>query len=601
MFLAAKRSSTDKFLGFLRAWNSSLLLAPGIPTRRPGPRSTVSSAEGTMREFADQIRRFAGRKAEVHLFSGEHFESLSKLFQTASEPCPGSAFPFGSTSTLGLPTAVPEFPPVHLVTNGVNSSPESNGSNASADRPRSGMSSVAVSVQDDLKDILAQHAPTDNSGLLVFLCGWQSPAWLRILGAECGIDPEMMRRHLRFLTPERKFYDQPPLPSHQLDNWQIRTVTICELTSNALNPDEVKRCREGADGDVRKYLLGFRSGSRVGSSIIRRYSVIDEKTLVIEQDISFCATARRDGGWVGTIWTDSGIPFDCLETLELKVPSGASVRGRNERYIPLVLHRPKIAISRPEPPLPAAPPAPSTPPCPLLFHLPSQYGSTLDSDLARVDALYAFSEIISIAASSENKLLNLLQERIDIGLRAFHGVEESSLENLQYLATLLQGIHERSEEVVCLIENEAYSKWPSAAAATVQAQAQGQGQARTDHEQQRQAQMREMTRKLLLDDYRFILRRAKSLKGVVREVIATITAEVMTQNAKRSNKLSRKVGRITVLAYFFLPLSFVTSIYGMNFVSFGEAMSGFPWKGVAAFSGTLLAVFLLSVVMFFLG
>jgi hypothetical protein len=298
----------------------------------------------------------------------------------------------------------------------------------------------------------------------------------------------------------------------------------------------------------------------------------------------------------GTIWTDSGIPFDCRETLKFKIPSGASVRG-HERYIPLVLHRPKIAISPSEPPSPVVPPTPNGAPRPLLFHLPSQYGSTLDPELAHVDALYAFSEVISIAASSENKLLNFLKERIDIGLRASRGIEEWSLENLRNLTTVLQGIMERSEEAACLIENEAYSTWPSAA--VLEGRAPGQTQAGTDQEQQRRAQLREMTRKLLLQDYRCILRRAKSIKEVVHEGIAAITSEVMTQNVKRSNRLNRKIGRITMLAYFYLPLSFVASIYSMNFVNFGEDASSFPWKAVASFLCTLLAFFSLSVAMFF--
>jgi hypothetical protein len=192
--------------------------------------------------------------------------------------------------------------PIYLVTNKVNSTGPSNGSNTNADRPMSGMCSIPVSAQGDLKELLAQHAPTDKSSLLVFLRGWQSPSRLRILGAECGIDPEMMRRHLSFLAQTRKFYDQPSLPSHQLDTWRIRTVTICEIVNSPLSPEEVKRCRQNADLDVRRYLLGLGSSSKAGSSIIRRYSVIDEKTLVIEQDISFCASARRSGGWVGKNW-----------------------------------------------------------------------------------------------------------------------------------------------------------------------------------------------------------------------------------------------------------------------------------------------------------
>ncbi|KAL2131079.1 hypothetical protein VTI74DRAFT_5575 [Chaetomium olivicolor] len=291
---------------------------------------------------------------------------------------------------------------------------------------------------------------------------------------------------------------------------------------------------------------------------------------------------------------DSGIPFECSRALGFKMCSGVSGNRGEESYIPLVLHRPKIAISLSEPPIPSTPTAstvppmpefptaPPAPPCPNLLNLPNQYGSTLDPDLARVDAFYAFSELISVAASSENQLLNLLKDRIDVGLRAFHGVENWSLGNLQYLTTLLQDVIERSEEVVYLLENEAHSKWPTVSRAA------------TSLEQQH-VHTRETTRKLLLDDYRFIIHRAQSITQIVREGIAAITTEVTMRDAQRPIEQGRRVGRITVLAYFFLPLSFVTSIYGMNFVSFEED----PWKGIAAFVGTLLAVFIPSMILCF--
>jgi hypothetical protein len=279
---------------------------------------------------------------------------------------------------------------------------------------------------------------------------------------------------------------------------------------------------------------------------------------------------------------DSGSPFKCSQILEHKSPPDVAARYPKESYVPLVLHRPKIAISQPEPTGPSVSPPragtapPTTTPCPNLFNLPSQYGSTLDPDLARIDAFYAFSELIALAASSENQLLNLLKENIDVGLHAFHGLEDWSLGNLQYLTTLLQGVIERAEGAVYLIENEAYSKWPTAT-------------------QQQQVQTRATARKLLLDDYRFILRRARSITATVQEGIVAITTEMRMRDAQRSIEQGRRVSHITVLAYFFLPLSFVTSIYGMNFVSFEEE----PWKGAAAFIGTLVGVFIPSMLLCF--
>lgn len=126
--------------------------------------------------------------------------------------------------------------------------------------------------------------------------------------------------------------------------------------------------------------------------------------------------------------------------------------------------------------------------------------------------------------------------------------------------------------MIYLLENEGHSRWPATERTTT-----------TSHEQ-----TRETARKLLLDDYRFILKRAKSITIIVREGIAAITTEVMTRDAQRSVEQGRRMGRITVLAYFFLPISLVTSVYGMNFANFDED----SWKGVLAFVCTLLSVFI---------
>jgi hypothetical protein len=160
------------------------------------------------------------------------------------------------------------------------------------------LASIAVNAGDKLEDILVHNTPAPNSSLLVFLRGWQSSTWLRILGAQCGIDPEMLRRHLAFLST-RVFFDQPPLPSHQLGIWRIRIVTICVLTRDALHPEEVQSRRQTSVQDVRKYRQQLKSTSRVGSSILRRYCVIDGTTSVIEQDVSLCATTKKTGGWIG--------------------------------------------------------------------------------------------------------------------------------------------------------------------------------------------------------------------------------------------------------------------------------------------------------------
>lgn len=77
-----------------------------------------------------------------------------------------------------------------------------------------------------------------------------------------------------------------------------------------------------------------------------------------------------------------------------------------------------------------------------LCFLPFQYGCRLDRELARQDALYALSELIQFAASSEVQFLNLLQSRIQhelsfIRKKTMGEKDAISLLNLKYVKTQL--------------------------------------------------------------------------------------------------------------------------------------------------------------------
>ncbi|KAK4664159.1 uncharacterized protein QC763_512665 [Podospora pseudopauciseta] len=576
-----------------------------------GPSSIVSNpGSRPKRQFADQIRSFADRTPEGYLVPGRHFGPLSELLDTSlQQNGPNTSTGQTSASSPSLSQGPGNlhmaFTPIYLV------HPE----NDSVPNP---FHHVAINIRDELDQILSQRQNLGpNSNLLVFLHGWQSPTSLRLLGAYCGLDPEMFRCHLSFLA-STKLFDQPPLPSQQLSIWRIRTVTICEfrLPGDALDAEELERRRQSAQRDVQRYLQRLGSTTDEGTPIIRHYSVIDSTTSVLEQDISFCVS-KKDDGWIGTIWTDSGFPLECDKALVQRTESANAQAERQESYVPLVLHRPKIAISPPE--LPANPPPaissqpqtpfyPATlPPYPNFFHLASQYGSSLDPNLARRDALYAFSELISMAASSEHQLLNLLKYHIDIALHRFQGIENWSLAHLKHLTALVERAIDESKRVVYLLENEGYTQWPSAhkdrAAVTrvgSNLRSGGSGGVGNGYSESRNPidmhDTRERTRKLLLDDYRSILHRAQSIKKAVDSGMAVITTEIRMQEARRSTEQAHKIGRITVLAYFFLPLSFVTSIYGMNFIEFKDDNM---WKGIAAYVGTTVGILIPSMVLCF--
>lgn len=131
---------------------------------------------------------------------------------------------------------------------------------------------------------------------IIFLRGWQSSEWLRVLGAQCGIDPEFFRRHLDFVR-YTEHHDLPALPSSNHNIWRLRITTICHRQVDG--SEDIERSRESDFGVVEKYQRDLRAKGTIGSSIVRRYAIHDETVSTIEQDISISVRQKRKGGWTG--------------------------------------------------------------------------------------------------------------------------------------------------------------------------------------------------------------------------------------------------------------------------------------------------------------
>ncbi|EPE29854.1 Magnesium transport protein CorA, transmembrane region [Glarea lozoyensis ATCC 20868] len=79
-----------------------------------------------------------------------------------------------------------------------------------------------------------------------------------------------------------------------------------------------------------------------------------------------------------------------------------------------------------------------------------------------------------------------------------------------------------------------------------------------------------------------LLARGRSLEAMVRDTIQLNIGGVALQESRRSIQQANSVGRISVLAFIFLPLSLVTSIFGMNISE--VTGSGASWRAFFATS-----------------
>ena len=77
-----------------------------------------------------------------------------------------------------------------------------------------------------------------------------------------------------------------------------------------------------------------------------------------------------------------------------------------------------------------------------------------------------------------------------------------------------------------------------------------------------------------IDDFSYLTSRAKSLLKVCEDGKATLMSNDSVQAAKRSAREAKLVTQLTKttnrLTFIFLPISFVTSVFGMNFSQFGQ-------------------------------
>lgn len=77
----------------------------------------------------------------------------------------------------------------------------------------------------------------------------------------------------------------------------IRLTTICRRPI-ALNRPAIEQARSDAADLVRRHQHGL----RIGDSVVRRYSVFDNTTFTIEQEVSvYVERSKQHNGWIGSL------------------------------------------------------------------------------------------------------------------------------------------------------------------------------------------------------------------------------------------------------------------------------------------------------------
>jgi hypothetical protein len=90
------------------------------------------------------------------------------------------------------------------------------------------------------------------------------------------------------------------LPSSLSRIFQLNVTTICsdDTASKSAYPEDIEGLRWKSSDDFRRYQMALKSGTRVGDSIVRRFSLFSKKFSIVEQKISV-AIKEHEGTWSG--------------------------------------------------------------------------------------------------------------------------------------------------------------------------------------------------------------------------------------------------------------------------------------------------------------
>ncbi|KAF2967538.1 hypothetical protein GQX73_g6023 [Xylaria multiplex] len=510
-------------------------------TEEQGSSSRGSPETERAKRYASYIVQHANRAQHEHLFSGSHFRGLSDLVSRAtgmvSEPTP---FDFVVCCDFG----------------------PSNGSDNSIERRLSRFDAASAG----LKSFALLTAPDPLTTRVVFVRGYPSTSWINVLGSQCRIEIDYFRQKLPFLE-NKDYYDLPALPSNSTNIFHLGINTIYKRQV-ALTQPQICSLRGVEKRAVRDH---HRSLKPVGESIVRHVSIIDEANFAIGQDISIYIATKRGRGRIGRELSHFDNPaWGVLRKDKRPDPKSDAIpiiRQIPPKMLKSVspLHSPQSSQASNYPDL--LPPSTS--------HLAHQYGLTLDHQVASVDLSYALSDLFIFAACGEAQFLNLIEQRVSTLLDHSQNQETVVLDELNYVTRLLREHLLRISNIKSFLRTVDYSDGASRKRSMSVSETHLQPKQRSPEALQADT--------VVMDNFNYLSQRAEDLMAQAKSAIEFSSNRVMLEESRRAINKADRLERLTLLAFFFLPLSLTTSFFGSNFrltmvLCFWDHLSAVAWR-----------------------
>ncbi|KAH7348147.1 hypothetical protein BKA66DRAFT_382139, partial [Pyrenochaeta sp. MPI-SDFR-AT-0127] len=413
---------------------------------------------------------------------------------------------------------------------------------------------------------------------ILFLRGQPCPQWLVYAGIVFHLDPEYFFRHLSFLSnlSSKRYFAQPSLMSTSRNVIQLNYMTIGEFSTQLGDIDQIELddLRDSAVRKMSEYYndLGKRVSRNASSSesMVRAYHVLDKNHFAIEQQASICL-GTTEKGWTAVVWLDTGKQL----TPNQPGPWAETIRSNQiscrETFLPWIrsspfasLHAGSMSISHERRPVEVMEQSAS------LIHL--DYGRTLDSNIMAQDPFYALHDVFMSCAYSEVQFLNTVESKISEDMaREFMPDHSITPANMIYFKGLLDKHAESLRQTIQALSPNDLG-WPRPLDQTLRERNSALAQT-------------------LIQDYEALLRRTETLSNLCKGRLHILLSRAGIVESNKAIEQAKVITKLTRLAFVFIPLSFVSSFFGMNLKPFVERPAHNLWLFFAV-SVPLVAILL---------
>jgi len=210
------------------------------------------------------------------------------------------------------------------------------------------------------------------------------------------------------------------------------------------------------------------------------------------------------------------------------------------------------------------------------------YGRSLHPSIMSRDAFYNLTELLGFTASSHIKFLNLINIKLDKYTSQTQVRESQSLLHLKYTKNILYRHIQKTQRILESIKNARYSTWPKDETESGKRKAAFSAQS-------------------LEQDFKHLLDRAVALRTRINEEITVLLSSISIAESQGATEQAQRVGKSTLLAFIFVPLSFTTGFFGMNVTEIASDKLSLKWWVAMSVPVTVIAISMLylDVVGFF--